>query len=98
MNHARPIPLMLTGLCWAMSMLVLGLTSLMIGPTPDPTRLAMGLALIGASLFLMMWLVIDPLVPDAGRIFTGTLKLATLVVFYVYAALMLVSGWPIVSG
>ena len=52
----------------------------------------MGLAMVGASLFLVMWLVIDRLVPEAGRWFTGTLKVSAIVVFYACGVLTLLGG------
>lgn len=49
-----------------------------------------GIALVGAGSFLVMWRVIGPLVPDAGRFFSGALKAAAMLVFYVYAGLTLI--------
>ena len=90
MKHAAVITLRLTGFCWAQSMLVLGLVWLMPA-TAHEGGPAYGLAMIAAGLFLAMWLVIDRLVPDASRVFTGTLKLAALVVFYG-------CGWAVLVG
>jgi len=74
---------------WALSVLVLGLVLLMPDTDRGDTRL-MGLAMVAAAAFFVMWLVIDRLIPDAGPVFTGTLKLAALVVFYASGVLTLV--------
>lgn len=73
--------LVLIGLFWAQSILVLGL-ALMLPALRGEGDPVMGLAFVSASLFLAMWLVIDFLVPQAGQIFTGTLKLLTVVLFF----------------
>ncbi len=96
MKKAGQIALVLTCFCWAQSMFVLGLSQLVsqMPEMPADMQLTMGLAFVAAGLFLAMWLVIDPLVPQAGRIFTGTLKLAMVVLFYICSAATLAGAWP----
>lgn len=96
MKHAAETALRLTGFCWAQCMLVLGLLLLMPAVNRDNGP-AFGLALVAAGLFLAMWLVIDRLVPDASRFFTGTLKLVLLVVFYACGSAALY-GWSATVG
>jgi hypothetical protein len=71
--------------------LVLGLVLLVPDPIRGDTRV-MGLSMIAAAFFLAMWLVIDRLVPKAGRVFTGTLKLSAVVLFYACGVLSLVGA------
>lgn len=97
MNKAAQMMLTLSGLGWAMSMLILGLASMML-TSPWGHHLAVGLALVGASLFVVMWLVLDRLVPDAGRVFTGTLKLVALVLFYACGTAAVIHHWPAATG
>ena len=81
MKSAGQTALMLTGFAWALSALVLGLT-LMLPALRGEGDFVMGLAFAAVGLFLAMWLVIDPLVPQAGPFFTGTLKLLAVVLFF----------------
>ena len=91
MRKSAQITIGLINLAWALSVLVLGLYLLIPDALGGDTRV-MGLAMVGASLFLVMWLVIDRLVPNAGRWFTGTLKVSAIVVFYASGVITLLGG------
>lgn len=77
-QNAKVVATRVLGGCWAQLWLVLGLAflieELIPGLAPE-----VGLTFVAAGLFLGMRLLIDPLVPDAGRAFTLSLKLASLV-------------------
>ena len=82
MSHKSRIVMVALAFCIAQTVLVLGLGLLLnVFGTHEP--LAAALALIAASSLLAMTCVIDPLVPDAGRLFTTAIKLLTLVVLLV---------------
>jgi hypothetical protein len=82
MNRKTRIVFGMLAFCIAQVVLALGL-GLLLGVFGSHEPLAVGLALISASLLLAMTCVIDPLVPDAGRLFTAAIKLSTLVVLLV---------------
>ena len=72
----------------AQALLVFGLALLLdVFKTDEGPIVA--LALIAASLLLAMWGLIDPLVPEAGRVFTWAIKGGVLAVFFVCTALTL---------
>ena len=75
--------------CAAQALLVLGLArSLDVFESGEAMPFA--LALISASLLLAMWGVIDPLVPEAGRLFTWAIKGGVLAVCLVCSTLTLI--------
>ena len=82
MSHKPRIVIGIIAFCIAQGVLVLGL-ALLLGAVGSNEHFAAALALIAAGMLLVMTCVIDPLVPDAGRLFTSAIKLATLVVLLV---------------
>lgn len=94
MTRPLRITFQLIGTGWAQSLLVAGI-ALLAAPLPVSLGVGPGLALIGAGLFVAMWLVIDPAVPGAGPIMTVGLKIACLLLFYAGSAWMV---YGILSG
>lgn len=80
MNRPATIVLGLCSLCCAQGILVLGLW-LFLDVFGAGEGVVVSLALVAMGSLLAMRLVIDGLVPDAGRVFTGALKLIALAVF-----------------
>lgn len=94
MNRPLRITFRLAATGWAQSLLVAGV-ALIAAPLPLSLRLGPGLAMIGAGLFVAMWLVIDPAIPDAGAGLTTVLKSLCLLLFYLGSAWMV---YGILSG
>lgn len=82
------------GTAWAQVLLVAGCVAL-FGIGQAGTHLLAGAAFVSAGLFVAMALVIDPLVPKAGRGFVFGLKLAAVFVFLVCSGLAV---YGILSG
>lgn len=82
------------GIGWSQSLLVAGLWLIFATALPH-ARLVPAVGLIGAGLFVAMWLVIDRLVSEAGARFAAGLKLLALGVFYAASALAL---YGVVTG
>ncbi|MEM9348117.1 MAG: hypothetical protein AAGB26_16025 [Planctomycetota bacterium] len=80
MSHASRVATGLLGYCWAQFVIVIGLALLLSKITSKPETEA-GLTMIAGGAVLAMGLVIDKLVPEAGRTFVWTLKGAAIVVF-----------------
>jgi len=90
MTRGIPIWLMLLGTVLGQALIVAGLWLVFAQALPA-YRWVPGLALLAAGLYLGMTRVIDPLVPNAGRVFVGSLKSLMALAFYACAALTLYS-------
>lgn len=86
-RQARISELLMGTLC-GQAMLVFGLW-LAFAQWLASSRLAAALALMAGGMYLAMVIVIDPLVPGAGRVFVGLIKSAVAIVFYASAALVI---------
>ncbi|MEM6504259.1 MAG: hypothetical protein AAGC44_12005 [Planctomycetota bacterium] len=80
MSYASRVVTGLLGYCWAQCVIVIGLALLLAEITAKPETEA-GLTMIAGGAVLAMGLVVDKLVPDAGRTFVWTLKGAAIVMF-----------------
>lgn len=90
MSTKPQIALRLLCFCAAQTLLVLGLArSLDVFKSGEAVPVA--LALIAAGLLLAMWGVIDPLVPEAGRLFTWAIKGAVFAVCLLGTTLTLIN-------
>lgn len=85
MNRPTSILMMVLGFGWAQSLLIAGL-SLMFATTVSLHRLVPAVGLIGAGLFVAMWLVIDRLVDGVKPSFVSGLKFAAVLLFYTATA------------
>lgn len=94
MNQPLRKTVLLVGACWAEVLLVAGVWVLLAG-LPLSARLAPGLVFVSAGLYVAMMLVIDRLVPDAGRVMVGSLKIAVVLVFCTCTVLTL---YALLSG
>ena len=97
MNRSTRVATLLLNWGFAQTVFVLGLALWFSGATFIPGQFS-GLALVAAGGFLAMWLVIDPLVPDAGKAFAWSLKAGMLLLFYVYAGLSFAYAGSAVVG
>ncbi|MGB0767809.1 MAG: hypothetical protein ACPGYV_08870 [Phycisphaeraceae bacterium] len=88
MRRALPITLALLGWALAQGVFVFGLWFALRGDPLVPGRFP-GAALMAGGTLLGLWLVIDPLVPDAGPAFSGGVKGFALGLFAVFCGLSL---------
>ena len=89
MSTKPQIALRLLCFCAAQTLLVLGLAQA-FGLFESDEGLPIALALMTAGLLLAMWGVIDPMVPQAGRLFTWAIKGPVFAVCLVCTAVTLV--------
>lgn len=90
MNRSRMIARGLVSFALAQALLVLGIALLMQKIGAD-YGIEVALAMVAAGTLLAMLGMIDRLVTDAGRCFTGTLKLLVAAVFFIASSLMFLS-------
>lgn len=95
MHRSIRIALWLAGACVGQALLVAGLV--LIEHTRLPAeRWVPAAALIGLGLFTAMWLVIDPMVDGAGRLFVAALKASAAAVFVggaLWSFHAVIQGW-----
>lgn len=90
MNRSQKIAVGLIGYLLAQAILVLGI-ALLLQEIGASLGIEVGLMFLAAASLLVMWQVIDMLVPDAGDGFVSTLKLISAAVFFIASSLMFLS-------
>ena len=91
MNRSTRIAVGLVSYLSGQALIVAGIVVL-IGDVSDDLGIEIALILMASGTILLMRRVIDVLVPDASKWFTGSLKLVVAATFFVASSLMLLNA------